>query len=177
MDITEFFQQSVGKWFSQRTSHDINGNQSITGQSDLWVEVIPVTDGAVVDLCQQHGVDVATALIGVQIRWEGKLDGQTQSHNGSTLWVAIAPDAQSRTGQLLRHHHDSTALETLSHYSLGADDALTLTTETAATTTTERVWFESPSLRFRTSVIKQQDGTQFGSFCSEFRMGGAKPSA
>jgi hypothetical protein len=176
MDITEFFQQSVGKWFSQRTSHDISGNQSLTGQSDLWVDLVPVTDGVVVDLCQQHGIDAAQACISVNIRWEGKLDGHSQPQTGSMLWVAIA-DADPGTGKILRRPQAATGLEAPSYYCLGSDDALTLTTETPTATTTERVWFESPSLRFRTSIIQHPDGTQFGSFCSEIRMGGAKPSA
>lgn len=174
MDITEFFQQSVGKWFSQRTSHDITGNASLTGQSDLWVDELPMADPAVVSLCQQHDVDSNLVKIAVKVRWDGKLDGASQKQTGETILVVVAEG--DRSGKLLRQHGPSATTESPSHYELGTDDALMLTTDTPTATTLERIWFESPSLRFRTSVIKNHDGTEFGSFCSEIRMGGAKPA-
>ena len=173
MDITQFFEQSAGKWFSQRTSHDITGHQSITGKSDLWVDLIPATEGAIASLCQQYGVEPTAVTVAVRVKWEGSLDGQSAAQTGSTLLVAIADDAIPTTGRLLRQDSSNQAAPP-SRYELGADEALTVVTETDEMTTTERVWFENPNVRFRTSVIKQADGIEFGSFCSEIRMGGVK---
>ena len=175
MDITQFFEQSAGKWFSQRTSHDITGHQSITGKSDLWVDVISTTDGAIASLCQRYGVDSSAAVVAVRIKWDGTLDGQSQSQTGSTMLVAIADDEMPTRGRLLRQDDESDQPQLSSCYDLGPDEALTVVTETAQRTTTERIWFENPNVRFRTSVVKQANGIEFGSFCSEIRMGGAKP--
>ncbi len=174
MDITQFFEQSAGKWFSQRTSHDVTGHQSITGQSDLWIERMPTTDEAIASLCQQHGVEPAAAIVAVRIKWEGTLDRQSQAQAGTTLLVAIADQETPTTGHLLQQPNRNTPPQQPSRYELGADEALTIVTATQQMTTTERIWFENPNVRFRTSVVKQADGIEFGSFCSEIRMGGAK---
>jgi hypothetical protein len=39
----------------------------------------------------------------------------------------------------------------------------------------ERLWFASPNLRLRTSILKRFGGFSMASFCSEIRMGGVQP--
>jgi hypothetical protein len=45
MDINEFFQQSAGKWVSQRTSHHPDFKQPEGGRSDFYIEAL-AKDGA-----------------------------------------------------------------------------------------------------------------------------------
>lgn len=174
MTITEFFQQSEGKWSSQRTTHDLATKQSIGGKSDLWIDLLSTNEPTVVSLCQQAGADLATVQTAFRVRWEGQFG--TKAEKGSTLMVAIAAPGSTTEGTLLSQPSKPGAALIQTHYSLGEDEALTLVTEQDSVHAEERIWYASPSLRFRTSTIKQADGFSMASFCSEIRMGGAKPA-
>jgi hypothetical protein len=181
MNIAEFFQQSAGKWFSQRTTHDLATPQSTSGKSDLWVDLLTSDDPAVVALCHQAGVEAASVQGAVRIRWTGELGKEEVKQSGSTLMVAIAPTASSSTGTLLSQDSlppgaDPAAI-VQAHYSLGADEVLTLTSQHGAMEAEERIWYASPGLRFRTSTVKFADGFSAASFCSEIRMGGVPTSS
>jgi len=60
-------------------------------------------------------------------------------------------------------------------YVMGNDDALVLITEYESMYSEERLWFASPNLRLRTSVLKRFGGFSMASFCSEIRMGTSTP--
>jgi hypothetical protein len=62
-------------------------------------------------------------------------------------------------------------------YKMGNDGALTLTTEYETMWSEERLWFASPNLRMRVSVLKRFGGFSMASFTSEIRMGGGSPAA
>ena len=57
MDITEFFQQSAGKWASQRTNHYLAQNQTEGAKSELILDLLEQTDPAVMQMCQQQSLD------------------------------------------------------------------------------------------------------------------------
>jgi hypothetical protein len=171
MDICEFFEQSVGKWFSQRTTHDLVSNQSASGQSSLWVEVIAANDATVQQLCQHHQIDPDQALLGVKIRWEGDMGLGTKKQVGSALLVPLLSPDQNRTGKLIQQAITPAASMMVSHYALDEEDALTLITHQDGYSLEERVWFASPTLRFRTSTMKRSDEFTSASFCSEIRLG------
>jgi len=59
---------------------------------------------------------------------------------------------------------------------MGSDQALTLVTEYETMSSEERLWFSSPNLRLRVSILKRFGGLSMASFTSEIRMGGATPS-
>jgi CpeS-like protein len=172
MNITEFFQQSAGKWVSQRTSHHPTFKQPEGGRSDFYIETLAATDPAVVELCQAHGVDTAAVLIGVRTRWEGTMEQNKGKRSGSALLVAIGGDSPD-AGRLL---FPKTGEETSGRFVMGEDQALTLIAESATLYSEERLWFESPNFRLRTSSLKRADGFSTASFCSEIRMGGAPPA-
>jgi hypothetical protein len=176
MDITEFFQQSAGKWVSQRTSHHPAFKQPEGGRSDFYIEALPADDPAVVQLCQEHGVDAALAVCGVRTRWDGVMEQNKGKRVGTALLVAIADSSQPNQGRLLRPNSEANQTEVneiiTGRYVMGDDDALTLVAESATLYAEERLWFASPNLRLRTSTLKQADGFSTASFCSEIRMGG-----
>jgi hypothetical protein len=60
---------------------------------------------------------------------------------------------------------------------MGEDGALTLTTEYETMWSEERLWFASPNLRMRVSVLKRFGGFSMASFTSEIRMGGSPAAA
>jgi len=176
MNIVEFFQQSCGKWFSQRTSHHLVFNQSKAGKSDLFIEMLPNDDPAIVQLCQQFDLDPTLALCGVNISWNGTIEADVQKQAGSTLLVPIADAAHSNQGKLLRAEQSNHGITGtgVGRYVMGTDDALTLITEHDALYSEERLWFASPNLRLRTTLLKRLDGFSLASFCSEIRMGGGQ---
>ena len=74
MNIVEFFQQSAGKWFSQRTSHHLAFKQSESGKSDIVIEMLPSDNPEVVKLCEQYEIDPTLALCGARVTWNGTME-------------------------------------------------------------------------------------------------------
>lgn len=177
MDITEFFQQSSGKWFSQRTSHHLAFKQSEGGKSNLTIEMLPKDDPAVVKLCEQYEVDPGLALCGARVSWDGTMEWDEEKHSGSTVLVPIADPEKPNEGKLLREQGYAEKAAVAGRYVMGSDDALTLITEYETMYSEERLWFASPNLRLRTSILKRFGGFSMASFCSEIRMGGGQTQA
>jgi hypothetical protein len=174
MDINEFFQLSAGKWFSQRTSHHLAFKQSEGGKSDLKIEILDKQDPTVVQLCAQYDVDPELALCGARVTWDGTMEWDEEKHIGSTVLVPIANPEQPNEGQLLREMGYAEKAPVAGRYIMGSDDALTLITEYETMYSEERLWFASPNLRLRTSILKRFGGFSMASFCSEIRMGGTQ---
>ncbi|MBE9179772.1 phycobiliprotein lyase [Oculatella sp. LEGE 06141] len=175
MDIVEFFQQSSGKWFSQRTSHHLAFKQSEGGKSDLRIEMLSKDDPEVIKLCQQYEVDPALALCGARVTWDGSMEWDEEKHAGSTVLVPIADPDKVNEGKLLREMGYAEKAPVAGRYVMSADESLTLITEYETMYSEERLWFASPNLRLRTSILKRFGGFSMASFCSEIRMGGVQP--
>ncbi len=177
MDIMEFFQQSAGKWFSQRTSHHLAFKQTESGKSELKIEILTLSDPAVLQLCQQHQIDPGLALGGARVSWDGTMEWDEQKHVGSTTLVPVADPDQPDQGKLLREMGYAEKAPVAGRYIVGTDEALTLITEYDTMYSEERLWFASPNLRLRTSILKRFGGFSMASFCSEIRLGGTQPVA
>lgn len=175
MNIQEFFQQSAGKWSSQRTSHYLVQNQTESAKSDLMVEVLSPTDPAVVALCQQQQVAPAQVVCGVKINWSCIIDRKPKPQTGTSLLVIVADPDQPDQGKLIRQS-GMPAQTIVGRYHLGEDEVLTLITDEPDLYAEERIWFANPTFRLRTSVVKQSGGFNLASFCSEIRIG-IPPSA
>ncbi|HEY9642645.1 MAG TPA: phycobiliprotein lyase [Coleofasciculaceae cyanobacterium] len=177
MDITEFFRQSAGKWFSQRTNHYFALNQSESGKFNIVIEMIPNDDLLLVKLYEQHKIDPAQALRAVRITWDGTMERGDRKDTGSTILVPVADPYNPHEGKLLCETSYAETAPVAGRYVMGGDDALTLITESETLYAEERLWFASPNLRMRTSTLKRLDGFSMASFCSEIRMGGKQPPA
>jgi CpeS-like protein len=175
MDIQEFFQLCDGKWVSQRTTHYLIEQKNQSDRSDLWIDFVDATDPKVVELCQRFSVDSAQAYGGLKIRWSEVAEAYQSrlktKQEGSALLVPIEGLTSPRSGQILRELGTETVTGS---YSLGTDEAFTITLSTNGFVTEERLWFASPNLRLRSSLTQQEDGAVcITSFCSEIRMGGS----
>ena len=177
MNIVEFFQQSAGKWFSQRTSHHLAFKQSESGKSDIVIEMVPSNDPEVVKLCEQYEIDPALALCGARVTWNGTMEWDEEKHTGSTVLVPVADPENPNEGKLLREMGYAEKAPVAGRYRMGGDEALTLITEYESMYSEERLWFASPNLRLRTSILKRFGGFSMATFCSEIRMGGTQPQA
>ncbi len=177
MGILDFFERSVGKWFSQRTSYQLAQPEQWhqSDKTNLFHELLPAEALEVVQLCDRCHVDAKLALGGLKTRWE-KTSFKPAGH---VLLVPLEASNQldngEITGSILRSNPDDLAIT--GHYGWGSDDTLVIVTETGGSRHEERLWFAAENLRLRTILItNSQDDRQFSSFYSEIRMGGAPPA-
>jgi len=177
MNIQEFFELSAGKWFSHRTSHHLAFKQAEDGKSDIVIETLAVDCPEVIKLCEQYEIEPGLATCGARVSWNGTMEWDEEKHTGSTVLVSV-PDTDNPTqGKLLREIGYAEKTPVAGRYIMGSDKALTLITEYETMFSEERLWFASPNLRMRVSVLKRFGGFSMASFTSEIRMGGIQPSA
>ena len=175
MDITEFFQLSAGKWFSQRTVHHLARTDLEIGKSNLVIDFLPQTDPDLSKLCQKHQIDPGLALCGTRVTWDGTIGKQATKDSGATVLVAVADGGDRTRGTLLHSGKSPDQDLPKGQYIMAPDQVLTLIFSSDTTQMEERLWFASDNLRFRTSTCKPPSGFQVTSFCSEIRMGVTAP--
>ena len=177
MDIKEFFELSAGKWFSQRTSHHLPFKQAESGKSEIVIEILPPDAPEVIKLCQEYQISPTSAWGGARITCDGMMEWDQTKQTRSSVLVFIPDSVKPQSGKLLLNVGYAGKPGVAGRYIIGSDDALTLITESETMYCEERVWFASPNLRLRTSVMKQKGGFSIASICSEIRMGLVKPQA
>jgi len=170
MDILEFFELSAGKWFSQRTVHNLTSGALEAGKSNLTIALLGPDDSTLAQLCDRHGVDPAAAGKGWHLTWDGTVDSDTDKRVGSAVLVPVADRDRPKEGRMLQQGGGKNPQSLAGRYSVGDDDVLTVWMESETFTAEERLWYLMPNLRLRTSVVKYSDGTMMASFCSEIRM-------
>lgn len=171
MNIIEFFELSAGKWFSQRTLHNLKSGQLQAGKSNLIIESLPQTDAKVIQLCQQHHIDPTTISGGFSSTWDGTTEGNSEQQKGSAILIPVINPDHPQSGQLLQVQGTNPNQSLSGRYNLGEDEVLTVITETPNLYVEERLWYLMPNLRLRTSIVKNNMGLTQASFCSEIRMG------
>ncbi|NEP18060.1 MAG: phycobiliprotein lyase [Leptolyngbya sp. SIO4C1] len=173
MEIVNFFEKLAGRWFSQRTTHDLSAQQSKAGQSNLEATFLAATAPPVQQLCEQLGVDASLALCGLEITQTSTVDGNPQQRTGSALVVPLTPESDT-AGELLRS--GTGVAPAKSRYSWEAE-IFTVSSEADDIRSEERWWFITDNLRMRTNILKRPDGFHLASFCSEIRLGVKRPPA
>lgn len=176
MNIKEFFEQTTGRWFAQRTSHYLPFKQPENGKSNITIEMLLPDAPEVLKLCQQYNIDPALALCGAKITWDGTMDTDQQKQQGSTILVPLADSDQLQEGRLLRQINNTAQTPVVGRYILGSDQILTLMYQEETLYSEERLWFASPNLRMRTSIFKHLGGFSMASFSSEIRLGVTAPA-
>jgi hypothetical protein len=175
MEIVNFFEKLAGRWFSQRTTHDLTGQQSQAGQSNLEVEFMPASAAAVQALCRELAADPSHALCGLQVNQSSTIEGDPKQWVSSTLVVPLSPEAGAN-GRLLRKMTSPGSQPSISQYSL-ENEILMIYNEDDTIRAEERWWFITENLRMRTSLLNGQNGVRLASFCSEIRLGGSRPAS
>jgi CpeS-like protein. len=176
MNIEEFLELSAGKWFSHRTSHNLAFKKSEEGKSEVIIETLTADHPEVIQLCQQYKISPSAACFGTKVTWHGIMGLNDKKHTSSTVLVTVPDDDNPNEGRLLRAMSDAEKTLIAGRYKMGSDEALTLITESETMSSEERLWFASPNLRMRVSVLKHFDGSSLASFTSEIRMGVAAPA-
>ncbi|MEO0455665.1 MAG: phycobiliprotein lyase, partial [Cyanobacteria bacterium P01_A01_bin.114] len=98
MEIVNFFEKLAGKWFSQRTTHNLVSQQSQAGKSDLEVEFLESADTDIAKLCQSFAIDPGSALCGLKVTQKSTIEGNPKQQLGSALIVPLSPEHSSSEG-------------------------------------------------------------------------------
>jgi len=169
IDIQTFFEQSEGKWFTQRTQYNLVEKKVENDQAELTVELLPADDRAIADLYTQGSSQLQSAIdsqvTGAKISWD------VEGDKGSNLILLIPEDEAQQQGQLIQKRIKTDQSATVGQFVIGQDEALTLsTTTTNNSLMKERVWFAHPNLRLRTVWQENEAGQQgWVIFYSEIR--------
>ncbi|WP_024750353.1 phycobiliprotein lyase [Crocosphaera subtropica] len=171
MDALKFFQNSSGKWRSQRTTHHLAFRRAEIGNSEIYVEALESDNPKIVEICQMHDVDPSLAVGGAFVSWDGSMawDKEDENHTGNTIFALIPEQDNPREGVLLRERGYAEIVPIAGRYYIDADDALVLITEYDTMSTIERFWFVNPNLRLRTSTVQRFGGFNTATFCAEMR--------
>ena len=171
MDALKFFQNSSGKWRSQRTTHHLAFRRAEIGNSEIYVQALESDNPKIIEICQMHDVDPSLAVGGAFVSWDGSMawDKEDENHTGNTIFALIPEKDNPREGTLLRERGYAEIVPIAGRYHLDADDALVLITEYDTMSTIERFWFVNPNLRLRTSTVQRFGGFNTATFCSEMR--------
>jgi CpeS-like protein len=174
MNIEEFFHLSAGKWFAHRTIHNLTSKQPTEAKSEIVIEELATNTDEVIQLCELYHIQPNQASCGIKATWNDttKLN---QKNTGSTVLVIVPNTDNQEEGKFLRSITNGEK-PVPGHYKLGTDESLTLITKSETVDSEERMWFASPNLRMRVSVIKQSDSCSITSFTSEIRMGVTTPA-
>jgi phycoerythrin-associated linker protein len=175
--VMDFFRQSEGQWMTQRTSHHLAFRQSENGRSTLQITALTAEDPRVVSTCQMHAVDPALAAGGARVCWSGEQDWDNEDYKGDVILVPVPDPEDPSRGRLLRDQGYAEKVPVVGHYRMEPDGAMVLVTAYEMTESEERLWFASPNLRLRTSVVKRFGGFSMASFCSEIRKLSSSDSA
>ncbi|MEM9246486.1 MAG: phycobiliprotein lyase, partial [Cyanobacteria bacterium P01_F01_bin.153] len=127
MDLNEFIDTFTGKWFSQRTTHDLQQKTSFLAKSDLWVDAVDNSDPAIKGLCDRYGIAPDQVAIALKLRWEATIAASPKKEMGSGAIVLLKSNDPNQ-GQVLS---DTTSTDETQPspgtYVLGNDEALTFT--------------------------------------------------
>ena len=176
MDINEFCTTFTGKWFSQRTTHDLQQKTSFLAKSDLWVDPTDSDDPVIQSLCQRYGVAPDQVVIALKLRWEAIIAASPKKELGTGAIALLKGDVPNQGPVLSDTTSTGMTQPVPGTYTLGDDDALTFVLPLPDGDITERMWFASPNLRMRTSTVTENGEPTVASFCSEIRMGGGPKS-
>ena len=172
MDITEFVNLSLGQWRSQRSAHHLAFRHFEEVTSTIDIEAIEPDNPQVIALCKAHDIQPEIVASPFKMSWSGESDwDESETLEGSTILVPIPHPENPTKGRLLREQGYAETIPSVGNYSISEDGTFILTTNYDRATAEEKIWFATPNLRFRVSLIKTSDGKGVvtASFSSEIR--------
>lgn len=172
MDITKFVELSLGRWRSQRSAHHLAFSHFEEVVSTIDIIPLNPEDSEVIALCQSYAINPQAIATPFRMSWEGESDwNEEEILKGSTILVPVPdPETPSR-GRLLRDQGYAETIPSIGEYQISEDGTFTLLTPYDRATAEEKIWFATPNLRFRVSLIRTSDGSGVttASFSSEIR--------
>lgn len=171
MNITEFFELSIGKWRSQRSGHHLAFSHFEQVMSEINIESLSDDDSKVLEICKSYDIDPSTITHPFRMTWEGESDWDEKTFSGNTVLVPVPDPENPSKGKLLREEGYAETIAAVGNYYLSEDGTFTLLTSYDRAAAEEKIWFANPNLRFRVATIKTSSGKGIttASFCSEIR--------
>lgn len=172
MDVVEFVERSIGRWRSQRSGHNLAFSHFEEVRSTIDIVSLPRIAPEVIELCKSSEVDIAKAVSPFQMSWQGESDwDDDEVIKGSCVLVPIPDKDNLKKGKLLRSQGYAETIPAVGEYYITEDGTFVLHTEYDRAAAEEKIWFGTPNLRFRVSLIKTSDGNGVltASFSSEIR--------
>lgn len=176
MDIQKFLQQSAGKWFAQRTVYKLSETEPENTKSEVTLEILSLDQPAVVQLCQQHHLEVGESAIAIQSSWDNSVDWGQPKQVGSTLVVFIPNADEPTQGRFVQQPSAHGKIPAVGQCLMTEDEALVVTLAGEELSFEERFWFPGDNLRLRTTLLKSPAGVLQTSFYSEIRRMTSKPA-
>jgi len=171
IDIQTFFEQSEGKWFTQRTRYNLAQKKVENGKAELTVELLPSDDRAIAELYKQVSSSLNGSLEQADFNLaSAKISWDSEEEKGSNLMLLLS-DQNQQQGHLIQKRMNSDQPAAIGNFVIGEDEALTLSTQIDSDRLLkERVWFAHPNLRLRTVWQENSTGNQgWVMFYSEIR--------
>ncbi len=172
MDINEFVQLSLGSWRSQRSAHHLAFGHFEEITSNIEIEGLSIDDTPVIELCKSHQIAPQLATSPFKMSWSGESDwDEDETMSGSTILVPIPEGDNLTKGRLLREQGYAETIPSVGEYQIAEDGTFLLVTNYDRAAAEEKIWFATPNLRFRVSLIKTSSGSGVttASFSSEIR--------
>jgi len=158
MTVEDFYSNSIGSWRSLRSSHNIAFAQLEEVNSDIDIMNVDQDDAELIEICKTYDVDPKTACSCIRMSWEGTSDWDDDAPpiTGSTVLVVIK-DSENK-GRLLRSVGYTEEIPAVGDWEMQPDGTFVLHTLYDRAAAEERIWFGTPDLRMRCSIIKTQGG-------------------
>ncbi|PAX52892.1 phycobiliprotein lyase [Brunnivagina elsteri] len=171
MNITEFFELSLGRWRSQRSGHHLAFAHFEESLSTIDIVPLDCGDEAVIEVCKTNDINPQDITHPFRMTWEGESDWDDKALAGTTVLVSVPDLANPAQGKLLRDRGYAETVNAAGRYTFGDDGVFTLITGCDRAGAEERIWFANPNVRFRVATIKSSDGNGIttASFPSEIR--------
>lgn len=169
MTLMNFFHKSEGVWFTQRSVHQFDGTCDQSGESNLFVTVLPPDHEKVKAICEQQGIDPGLSPGGASFGWQDNLDDRIPNPNYAAILVDLPDDETGRTGKILRDRGYVESIPVVCRYQFTPDGVLTIDTNYDRSEGQERCWFVTDDFRVRVSTVKMTGGVNLMTYCSEFR--------
>lgn len=171
MDITEFVKNSLGHWRSQRSAHHLAFRHFEAVESEIDIVSLEDSDPAVIELCQKNNIKPEMLVSPFRMSWEGSSDWDDKEIKGSCILVPIPDHNYPQRGKLLRDQGYAEEIEAVGEYYFTEDGSFVLVTPYDHASAEEKIWFVTPNMRCRVSLIKTSAGTGVvtASFSSEIR--------
>lgn len=169
MNVYEFLQGSEGRWFSQRTGYQLGQTEQWhrSDKTQVFSEFLAPQTAALLEICTRYQLPANQALCGLKSWWEKTYFKPA----GSTVMVPLANRGSSTQGRLLWITTGTPQPQEVT-YELGMDQTLTLQWPESLRHAQERIWFASPKLRLRTSLVRGSNQRyETSAFYSEIRLG------
>jgi hypothetical protein len=169
MNMMDFFRKSAGTWFIERVVHHFELSDDESGESNLIIQTIEPTDPRVAEICQQQHIDPSAARGGAIFMWQANLLDREPNPDYAAVLIDVPDDATQLTGKLIRDRGYAENIPVISQYWFGRDGVLTIDTEYEQKQGQERCWFVSDDFRVRVSNIRNLNGVNLVTYCSERR--------